>query len=46
VFGPWPWYLASAAAVALILLIALDTPFRRGRAGAAAQRLTAAPSPG
>jgi hypothetical integral membrane protein (TIGR02206 family) len=31
VLGPWPWYLLSAAAVALLLLVLLDLPFRRGR---------------
>ena len=25
--GPWPWYILSAAAVALVLFIALDAPF-------------------
>ena len=25
--GPWPWYIASAAAVALVLLAVLDLPF-------------------
>jgi hypothetical integral membrane protein (TIGR02206 family) len=29
--GPWPWYLLSAAAVALVLFTALDTPFWSGR---------------
>lgn len=27
VLGPWPWYIASAAGVALALLVALDFPF-------------------
>ncbi len=27
VLGPWPWYIASAAAVALALLALLDLPF-------------------
>ncbi len=27
VLGPWPWYIASAAGVALVLLVALDAPF-------------------
>jgi len=29
--GPWPWYIPSAAGVALVLLIVLDAPFRRAR---------------
>jgi hypothetical integral membrane protein (TIGR02206 family) len=31
VLGPWPWYIASAAGVALVLLAALDFPFWFGR---------------
>ncbi len=31
VLGPWPWYLLSATAVALGLLLLLDAPFRRSR---------------
>jgi len=33
--GPWPWYLASAAALALVMFALLDLPFRRrpGRGG-------------
>jgi hypothetical integral membrane protein (TIGR02206 family) len=31
VLGPWPWYIASAAGVAFVLLLILDAPFRRGR---------------
>lgn len=27
--GPWPWYLMSAALVALVVFIALEAPFRR-----------------
>jgi hypothetical integral membrane protein (TIGR02206 family) len=29
--GPWPWYLASATLVAVVLFTVLDLPFRRGR---------------
>lgn len=29
--GPWPVYIASAAALALILFLLLDAPFRRRR---------------
>jgi len=29
--GPWPWYLASAAVVALVLFTLLDAPFWAGR---------------
>lgn len=35
VLGPWPWYVVSAAGVAIVLIVALDTPFRRSRRGAA-----------
>jgi hypothetical integral membrane protein (TIGR02206 family) len=28
--GPWPWYIVSAAGVALVLLLILDAPFRGG----------------
>ncbi len=31
VLGPWPWYLFSAAGVALVLFILLDIPFWSGR---------------
>lgn len=31
VLGPWPWYLVSAAGVALVLLAVLDAPFHRMR---------------
>ena len=29
--GPWPWYIVSAAGVALVLLLILDAPFHRQR---------------
>ena len=28
VLGPWPWYVVSAAGVAIVLLLVLDAPFR------------------
>lgn len=31
VLGPWPWYIVSAAGVAVVLLLVLDAPFRPGR---------------
>ena len=31
VLGPWPWYILSAAGVALVLLLILDAPFHHGR---------------
>jgi hypothetical integral membrane protein (TIGR02206 family) len=33
--GPWPWYLASGAVVALVLFTLLDAPFWPGRRRAA-----------
>ncbi len=32
--GPWPWYILSAAGLALLLFTLLDLPFRRARASA------------
>ena len=29
--GPWPWYLLTAACVAIVLFAVLDAPFRRSR---------------
>jgi hypothetical integral membrane protein (TIGR02206 family) len=34
VLGPWPWYIGSAAGVALVLLLILDAPFWRRRRSA------------
>jgi hypothetical integral membrane protein (TIGR02206 family) len=31
VLGPWPWYLVSAAGVAVVLITLLDMPFWRSR---------------
>jgi len=31
VLGPWPWYIAGAAALALVLFALLDLPFAVGR---------------
>jgi len=31
VLGSWPWYIASAVGIALVLLLILDAPFRLGR---------------
>ncbi len=48
VLGPWPWYVASAAGVALALLTLLDAPFWPGRRRAAlsgAATATAHPVP-
>ncbi len=40
--GPWPWYIASAAVIAIALLLILDAPFRlfrRRRRGGAEGRI-------
>jgi hypothetical integral membrane protein (TIGR02206 family) len=39
VLGPWPWYIVSAAGVAVVLLLLLDSPFWTARRQA--QRLAA-----
>lgn len=44
VLGPWPWYLASGAAVALVLFTLLDAPFWTARRRAS--RLTGHPGDG
>jgi hypothetical integral membrane protein (TIGR02206 family) len=36
VLGPWPWYILSAAGVAIVLWLILDAPFRRQHAHHAA----------
>ena len=41
VLGPWPWYLLSATVIGIILLAALDAPFRISRRSAR----TAPPTP-
>jgi len=38
VLGPWPWYTVSAAGVAVVLLLALDLPFRVRRGEEARRR--------
>lgn len=45
--GPWPWYIAGAAALGLVLLALLNLPFwyarRRGRASRTAVRVRPSP---
>jgi hypothetical integral membrane protein (TIGR02206 family) len=47
VLGPWPWYVISAAGVALALLLILDMPFwparRRQRGNGSAVTMTSPP---
>jgi hypothetical integral membrane protein (TIGR02206 family) len=38
ILGPWPWYVASAAGVAIVLFTLLDAPFWRGRRKASEPR--------
>jgi uncharacterized membrane protein YwaF len=43
VLGPWPWYIVTAAAVAVVLFVLLDVPFwysRRRRPGDGGQDAT------
>jgi hypothetical integral membrane protein (TIGR02206 family) len=40
VLGPWPWYVVSAAGVALVLLVVLDAPFWAGRHQPAGRAMT------
>jgi hypothetical integral membrane protein (TIGR02206 family) len=35
ILGPWPWYVVSAAGVAIVLLLILDAPFRHHSSRAA-----------
>ena len=46
VLGPWPWYIPSAAGVALVLLLALDAPFwARLRQASVASAASTLPEP-
>jgi hypothetical integral membrane protein (TIGR02206 family) len=40
VLGPWPWYIASAAGVAIVLFAVLDAPFRFGHRAPASTATT------
>lgn len=42
VLGPWPWYLVAAAALAVVVLVVLDLPFRRPGSRAVGGWLSAA----
>lgn len=44
VLGPWPWYIVSAAGVALVLITLLDLPFWRARRQASGSETKAASS--
>ncbi len=44
--GPWPWYVPSAAAVGIVLIVLLDLPFWRGRRAARDGRSRGAPVAG
>ena len=44
--GPWPWYVASAAAVGVVLFVLLDLPFWRGRRSPQAVEPIGTPSSG
>lgn len=43
VLGPWPWYVLSAAGVGVVLVMALDMPFRAGRGPAGTHGAATAP---
>jgi hypothetical integral membrane protein (TIGR02206 family) len=43
VLGPWPWYLVSAAGVAVVLFALLDAPWWRGRSRPRASVQSAGP---
>lgn len=45
VMGPWPWYIATGAALALVFLLILDMPFRIARSRARDEPLQDAQHP-